>query len=362
MENLKIMLYCTNHKKKDETAGAKAPSDVYEIARECGARELLFEVAKIHKNLNNTRIRAFFTGLKNWKNVLKTIENDSWIIIQHPNENILVANKYIDICKRKKNAHFIAIIHDLNSIRKSFVYSEKALSKRNKLADEVILKKCEYIICHNSNMKNYLINKGFAEDRILTLEIFDYLHNCKLPEKRKKEKKVVIAGNLMKNKCEYLYKLLSKDSLPFELELYGPNFTCEQVPKFAHYHGVCRSDELPGKLEGSFGLVWDGTEIDKCTGNAGEYIKYNNPHKCSLFLASNMPVIIWKHAALASFVEENGVGICVESLEEVGDIIDSLTNKEWAEVLDNVKKVGEKIRGGHYLKKSLKDIYSDFTN
>lgn len=350
------MLYCTNHKKKGETAGAKAPADIFTIASECGAKELGFEVVKSYKNINITRLAAFFTGLKNWRNVIKTIEKDSWIIIQHPNENIMIANKYIDICQKWKNARFIAIIHDLDSIRHNLLYNNSDLSKRNNLADDGILKKCEYVICHNEAMKKYLLSKDFDEKKIITLGIFDYLHNCILPEKRKKEKSIVIAGNLSRNKCEYLYKLMEQPALSFNLELFGPNFLSEKIPDFVKYRGVCKPDQLPGKLEGSFGLVWDGTEIDRCVGNAGEYIRYNNPHKCSLFLASNMPVIIWREAALAPFIEENGVGITVDSLLDIGEKIAELSDKEYEQMVENTKRIGKKLREGYYFRKAITNV------
>lgn len=352
------MLYCTSHKKRGETAGAKAPADIDRIARRYGAEELLFEAAVPHKKVWMTRLQGLMLGMKNWLRVLTKIEKDAWVILQHPNENILVANRMIDVCKKRKNARFIALIHDLDSIRQNLLYKDSDLSQRNSLADEVLLKKCDFLICHNDAMRAYLLEHGFAAEKIVTLGIFDYLHDCELPSARAKEKSVVVAGNLIRNKCEYLYKLMERESLDFQLELFGPNFSMQDVPAFIHYHGVCKPDELPGKLNGSFGLVWDGTEIDRCAGNAGEYIRYNNPHKCSLFLASNLPVIIWKEAALASFVEENGVGLAVESLEDIGCAIERLSDAEYAKMLENTKRIGEKLRSGAYFESALNAVFA----
>ena len=60
-------------------------------------------------------------------------------------------------------------------------------------------------------------------------------------------------------------------------------------------------------MDQNFGLVWDGTSLDGCNGRYGEYLKFNNPHKTSLYLSCGIPVIIWKEAALADFVEEHKV-------------------------------------------------------
>ena len=112
------MLYCINNlKKENHTAGSKAPADCFRIAKSIGAQEIVFLHVKPHKKLTVTRFFAFWEGLKNWINLFRKVERGSWVVLQHPNENILVANHFIDICKKCKNIHFIALIHDLDSIR-----------------------------------------------------------------------------------------------------------------------------------------------------------------------------------------------------------------------------------------------------
>ena len=74
--------------------------------------------------------------------------------------------------------------------------------------------------------------------------------------------------------------------------------------KNVKYCGQYKPEELPEKLEGGFGLVWDGDDLGACTGVFGEYMKYNNPHKTSLYLASGLPVIIWEKAAMAKYIEK----------------------------------------------------------
>ena len=50
-----------------------------------------------------------------------------------------------------------------------------------------------------------------------------------------------------------------------------------------------------------------------CTGQYGEYLKINSPFKFSLYLAANRPVVVWSKSALASYVKEYKLGICVDS-------------------------------------------------
>ena len=85
----------------------------------------------------------------------------------------------------------------------------------------------------------------------------------------------------------------------------------------------------------------------------GEYLKMNNPHKASLYLASGFPIIVWRQSALADFVRKNSCGILVDSLFEIADILDSISNDEYEELIRNSKKIGDNICNGHYLKTAL---------
>lgn len=353
-----MKLYCmTVHKDNKTTAGAKAPDDISKIARNLGAEEVIFKTAHKFNRVNITRFFAAFTGVKNWMRLLCKIEMGSYVIIQHPNENILVANKMINICKRIKKSKFIFLIHDLESLRKNLIQGKGKLpDNRGVIADEVLLKKADYIICHNIEMKRYLVSQGFHKNRIVELQIFDYLHNCTLTDERKKDNSIIIAGNLMKEKAGYLYKLAQEKDLNFKINLFGPNYIQTADNKRIEYFGQCLPDELPEKMQGSFGLVWDGREIEGCHGNAGEYIRYNNPHKCSLFLASNIPVIIWKEAALASFIEKNKVGFTIQNLKEIGEKLPQISEEEYRELVLNAEKVGKKLREGYYFKNALTKI------
>lgn len=353
-----MKLYCMKvYKDNKTTAGAKAPNDISVIAQEIGAKELIFRPAKKFRNIKVTRFFSIFTGLRNWLNLLISVEKNSLVIIQHPNENIMIANKLINLCRRAKKIKFIFLIHDLDSLRKNLMVGNGKLPvERGIIADEVLLKKADYIICHNAMMKEYLVKRGFDSNKIIELKIFDYLHNCDLHQKKSEHDSVIIAGNLMKAKAGYLYKLIEKNNLKFKINLYGPNYADKISNKNVRYYGQCSPEELPEKMEGSFGLVWDGTEIEGCHGNTGEYIKYNNPHKCSLFLASNIPVIVWKKAALASFVEENKVGITIDSLNEISDKLSKITDAEYDTLVSNAKKIGKQLRDGFYFKNALKEI------
>ena len=119
------------------------------------------------------------------------------------------------------------------------------------------------------------------------------------------------------------------------------------------YFGSFKPDELPGKLEGKFGLVWDGDSLDTCSGNTGNYLRYNNPHKTSLYLSAGIPVIIWKEAAMSNFIEKHKAGILVESLTEIDDVINNISDSDYTELKNNAIQIGMQLRNGYYYKKAV---------
>lgn len=105
--------------------------------------------------------------------------------------------------------------------------------------------------------------------------------------------------------------------------------------------------------EGDFGLVWDGESPLTCTGAFGEYLQYNNPHKTSLYIRCHLPVIVWEKAAIAPFIRENNIGMCVDSLEHLDDILLSVTREQYAVMKENCIHISERLAFGFYTQKAL---------
>ena len=86
-------------------------------------------------------------------------------------------------------------------------------------------------------------------------------------------------------------------------------------------------------------------------------MRINNPHKSSLYLASGFPVIVWKEAAIARFVLDEGVGIAVSSLDELNSVLSGLTDDEYSDLLRNVERVSARLRRGYYTEKALSNCF-----
>ena len=136
-------------------------------------------------------------------------------------------------------------------------------------------------------------------------------------------------------------------------QLMGINYDDTYENSNVTYLGAFSPDDVPNHLTNGFGLVWDGDSLDTCSGPTGNYLRYNNPHKLSLYLASGLPVIVWGDSAEADFVLKNGLGLTVSSLRELETQLADLSEEEYSVFLSNVRKVSKQLRDGHFLKQAL---------
>lgn len=346
-----MLYYIKISHRKRETAGFKAPDDVNQICDQMGMRPVEFPCFPIHYSRLRKRLWLYTAVPMHWLKLLLRVKRGSIVFFQHP----MYANKLITpmvrLIRRLKKCRFVALIHDLESLRKGIgggVVDYK--QDREEYSDTVLLDAFDRIICHNASMRAYMLERGFPAEKLIGLGIFDYLcpDNGRVPELTAPPQ-ISVAGNLAPAKSGYVYDM---DVSGVGLNLYGIYFDADAFhgKENVRYNGAFHPDELPGALEGSFGLVWDGPVSSTCAGNTGEYLRYNNPHKTSLYLAANLPVIIWDQAALAPFILQNGLGITVSSLDQIGDAVRALAPEDYDRMRKNARAMGERIRGGSFFR------------
>lgn len=340
------------HNGIENTAGPKAPSDIYKFTEQLGGKSIEFKIAP-NKGKLYRKIWMLTIGILQWRKVFAKLRKDDILVYQHPSSGTRIANKIIPWIKKLKKVKLVVVIHDLESLRQlSYMYNETV----HKIADNRLLNNFDKIICHNDEMKKYLVDSGIPEEKLISLEIFDYISSLEMKNSpNNNNNALTIAGNLYPEKSPYIYKLL-ECTFNYQLNLYGPYMDSNiKLGDKIKYFGSFNPDELPGKLEGKFGLVWDGDSIETCSGNTGNYLRYNNPHKTSLYLTAGIPVIIWKEAAMAKFIKKHNVGILVENLLEIEGIINGISEYEYAELKNNAIRLGNKLREGYYFKKAIKE-------
>lgn len=275
-----------------------------------------------------------------WKKTLEKLRPDDILYYQYPAHRYYFGAAFIKEAE-KKFFRKVLIIHDLEALRH---YKDQPKNCAQELS---FINKFDYVIAHNQKMKDWLIQHGITR-KIIILEIFDYKEQTPL-KKSDKDMPLVFAGNLGKS------QFLSQLDVNKKVELFGVS-PAENYPENIHYNGAFLPEALGKRMQGSFGIVWDGTTIKECSGVTGEYMKYNNPHKVSLYLTLGIPVIIWSEAALSSFITENQVGLSVTDLSEIDEKIAALSDKQYQNLKNNAEKLAKKLRNGYFIKQAVKNI------
>lgn len=321
--------------KDGNNAGPKAKQDITKFLLANGFKNLEFEFPKT----NLDKVKFIVSG---FPKLLKGKQIDS-LIFQYPIYSLALTKQIVKAVKKHTAAKLYFILHDVESLRE---FPEKLNVEKE------IFNQTDGMVVHNQQMKDWLIEKKITVPMI-NLEIFDYDNPQTMHENQVFDKTVCFAGNLAK--ADFLKKIKWEKS---KLFAYGPNFdTAIQAPSVV-YQGQFRPDELTDHLRQSFGLVWDGESLDKCDGIFGEYMKYNNPHKTSLYLSAGIPIVTWKQAAIAEFVRTNNVGIVVSSLEEIDDAFSQITEDDYEQMKKNARLIGYKMRQGFYILQAVKKLYS----
>lgn len=331
-------------------AGEKAPEDICRICKSKGYTEYNVKLySPVHGNIFELAY-GFSHYLRAWIRLLFRVKAGDIILFQHPVHGAPVLNLMANAFRRK-GCHLIFLIHDLESLRRGINGQYK--ESRGKFGDEVLLRKADVIICHNEYMRQYLLDRSFPENRVISLELFDYLYEDNNHPIHDRHEPLIIAGNLKAEKSSYIYDFIEKNPFIF-LNLYGSNYKKDNsYSDNIQYKGVFEADELPGVLTGSYGIVWDGKSSDTCMGNTGEYLRYNNPHKLSLYIAAGLPVIVWNEAAVADFVEKNKIGLRVDSLNNLDTILCKISENEYSQMRRNVERLSKLVKKGHYFSKAL---------
>lgn len=327
-------------------AGTKATADIASVADRLG-----FHRVSVH--MNTTKPSALGKVLRqigylgDWELVYQTIEPDSTVLLQHPfHHKQLTRSMVLHNLKARKHVRFISLVHDVEELR-AFRYNDYYAAEFHDM-----LTLADVLVVHNERMKSWFISQGVPGEKLITLEIFDYLQSLPITKPPAFSKSITVAGNLDTAKSGYIVQLGQLTDIP--VNLYGPNYN-KEMSRFEniHYCGSFPADSIPEKLTEGFGLIWDGESIDGCQGLSGQYLRYNNPHKLSLYLSSGLPVVIWSGAAEAEFVETHNLGVAVDSLLQLPPIFAEMNESQYQQICNHVSSIQKRLQSGHFAATAL---------
>ncbi len=316
----------------------KAKNDVDAIVREMGF------ISLTPRQKRGDAFSRFWTKLVSIFRILTVLKRGDVLFLQYPMKKFF---RISCIFAHLRQAKVVSLIHDLGAFRRHKLTPE---------GENRLLSNSDVLIVHNESMEKWLLDKGYT-NKIIRLGIFDYISPSVARDYREPHSpwSVIFAGGLGAWRSGFLYALDKTPAKGWQMNLYGSGLD-EKILRswnFINYKGCLPSDELVATAEGDFGLVWDGDSVDRCSGNWGEYLLINNPHKTSLYLRCNLPVLIWSKAAIAPFLTAHKCCLTFDSLDEIEGLLASLSRERYAELQRNAAALGEKVGSGYFIRTAL---------
>jgi len=212
-----------------------------------------------------------------------------------------------------------------------------------------------HFIVHNEGMRQWL-HQQLPDADTSSIEFFDFLAKPVVLN-RSFSREIVFAGNLQKSLFLEQLSEVRKSCPSLQFHLYGPGVTKKMKDQEGvEWHGVINAHELPSKLKGSFGLLWDGDSPGVPAGSLGHYMQYISHHKLSLYIISRLPVIVPYFSAAAQFVEKYKIGFCIASLFELETRLKGISPEDYLQMQNNMTILAEGISKGDGLKRALSEV------
>ena len=333
------LCYITRNYRGINGSGNKARTDNEDTIVEMGGINL-----GLRRTFYRSKILTFLINLAGIIRYTFSVRRGDIIILQYP-----IKKYFALICNiaHLRGAHTIAVVHDLGMFRRKKLTTAKEINR---------LMHADYVIASNKVMQRWIADNGFS-NMSGALGLFDYRSTSPAATKspyRCGHARLVYAGALGMRKNAFILSLPDIIS-GYSLHIYGNRDglpalrPCDGIV----FHDFAPADHFIANVDADFGLVWDGDSLDGCTGNFGEYLKYNSPHKMSFYLRAGLPIIVWRRAALAELVEQEHIGICIDSLTQLTGILNAVTPEAYSAMRDNALRVSQRLQNGHYLRTAI---------
>lgn len=339
----KRLCFISRNYRNISASGNKAKTDNEITLEQMGAVNI-----GLARTFFKNKIATFFLDLLGVLRYTFRVRRGDLIVLQYP------VKKYFEyLCKvaHTKGATIMVVIHDLGAFRRKKLSIKR---ERKRLAN------ADMVIASNEAMSRWLKDSGLT-NTTAPLGLFDYRSHSPLPTVKKLKKAdgaaahtIVYAGALGMRKNAFLLQWHQCcPGLP--MSIYGKT---KDMPALADVedvsiHGFMPADLFIESVNDGWGLVWDGDSTESCTGNFGEYLRYNSPHKLSFYLRAGLPVIVWSQSATAPIVNRLGIGMAIDNLSQLKDLLDGVTTDDYISIKKRVAEVAAKLNSGGFLKAAI---------
>lgn len=201
----------------------------------------------------------------------------------------------------------------------------------------------DLVIAANPKMARRLRKEGGVKVAMLSMDLSDSLYQGPLKEKTDFNKLYFIGSQINQT-------MVSDYTAQTPFEMIGEAEGLDKANAAIHFLGKMSSEKIPAMIDGGFGVVHYATSSQ--FKGAAKYGDYNNPMKLSQYLAAGIPVIIGSQMAHADLVKRQNLGLVLDDLNAIDEVLSDLTLADYQAKLAAIKPWSEAVRNGYFAKRA----------
>ncbi len=274
--------------------------------------------------------------------ILAAVEWDDIVILQSPTWNgVLFDQAFIERLNRYGGVKKILFIHDVTPLMFE--------SNRNLLPGYMqIFNDMDLLIVPSQKMAEFLAGEGLTVQKIVVQRMWDFPVSIDTSVTPQFRKVMNFAGDTNRDKFSFA-KGWNYDSVKLVVTAREGDWKHGVNIEFL---GWIQDQNILANVirkSGGFGLLWAEDGYWK------EYMKLNACSKLSLYLAAGLPVIVPNSIPEAGTILRKDLGLAVESLDEAVETVEGMEEGRYRQMVQNVERFAELIRGGFFTRKALTD-------
>ncbi|MCL2681532.1 MAG: beta-1,6-galactofuranosyltransferase [Streptococcaceae bacterium] len=275
------------------------------------------------------------------------------VIIQYPmwTNNVAFEREFMDYIKNKKSAKTAALVWDVLS----WIYDDR---ERDYSKDPSLwmLSRVDLVIAGNPKIAHRLREEGKVTPPILSMDLADHLYSGALADKKFEKKLFHVTTGVNAN-------MVNNYTAKTPFYFIGPSPEVKEHRDNIHLLGQMQVEKIPSFLDGGFGVVHYAPHSKY---KMQSYGAYKNPQKLSLFLTAGIPPIVDSHSAHAKWIAEQGVGIVLDDLNEIDQVLEKLTEEDYRKMLTALRPWQKASQTGYFTKRACMEavriLELDFTD
>lgn len=274
--------------------------------------------------------------------VLSAVQPGDLVVVQFPMwTHLNFQAEFFDYIRSIESVKMVALIHDIPTWM--FTKGEEEYDRENDFWLQQ-LKKFDLIMVSNEKEAHKLQEDG-VDVPMVGMELWDYFYSGPRQEKKFSKKLYYIGGRDIID-TDY------KASTP--LYLYNKHVEQRVIDSGSViWLGRKPSDEIVSSLDGGFGVVVTDNLKEKSNMNFVYYNQFNNPTKLSTYMAAGLPVITMRKTHHAKMIEEQGIGLVVDDLNDIDTVLSQMTAQDYQRMVEKMKPWQDAISEGFFIKRAL---------